>query len=441
MRKAKAAQGVADANARIAGLEDGIKKIDAAINAGAAPKIANVDSGKTKKGPKGREGPSAAEIEQRFNSELISLTQQTLSAQQSIAKSADEKAELELRSVELAKTAAIEGIKAEKDYNETQKKRLIQQVETLAFEEQARVEQQRSAQLAQEAADLAQEQFDQAREALAFQFETARSQSERRDIVLEMVDLEYRYREAVLQGVLASEATTEAEKERARLALEGLQAARARHETGARRDTQGPLERYLDDLQKTPAQINEEIQGYGVDALKDLNRGLADAIVNGGNLGDVLEDTGKRFLAQLIELTLQLLGIKPLLESLGNAAGGGAASGIGSIVGSLFGRASGGPVSAGQIYRVNEGVGKEFFRPNTGGDIIPLSKMRAAQAAQAQGGGTSVVRLELSGDIDARIQEQSAAVAVQVVRAAEPSFTNKAVSETLPRGQRPSIGR
>lgn len=440
-RKALARQGVADQEARIAGLEKGLGAIDAAIKAGAAPKINAVGDTKTKRGAKGREGPSAAEIEQRFNSELISLVQQTLSAQQSIAKSADEKAELELRSIELAKTAAIEGIKAEKDYNATQKKRLIQQVETLAFEEQARVEQQRKEQLAQEAADLAQEEFDQARDALAFQLDTARSQSERRDIALDMVDLEYRYREAILQGVLASEATTEAEKERARLALEGLQAARARNKTSARRDTQGPLDRYLDDLQKTPAQINEEIEGYGVDALKDLNRGLADAIVNGANLGDVLEDTGKRFLAQLIELTFQLLVIKPLLESLGGGFGGSAASGIGSIVGSLFGRASGGPVSAGRVYRVNEGVGKEFFRPNTGGDIIPLSKMRAAPAAPGQGSGTSTIRLELSGDIQAQMTEIAAGVSVEVVRAAEPSLTNKAVSETFRRGQRPSIGR
>ncbi len=35
------------------------------------------------------------------------------------------------------------------------------------------------------------------------------------------------------------------------------------------------------------------------------------------------------------------------------------------------GRALGGPVTAGQLYRVNE-IGTEFFRPAVGGDIIPL---------------------------------------------------------------------
>jgi len=152
-----------------------------------------------------------------------------------------------------------------------------------------------------------------------------------------------------------------------------------------------------------------------------LNRGLADAIVNGGNLGDVLEDTGKRFLAQLIELTFQLLVIKPLLESLGGGLGG-AVGGFFSLFGGKS-RASGGPVSAGQVYRVNEGTRPEYFRPNTGGDIIPLSKMTATPNPQG-GGGVSVVRLELSGDIDARIQSQSAQVAVEVVRAAAPEIVD-----------------
>ncbi|MES2783607.1 MAG: tape measure protein, partial [Pseudomonadota bacterium] len=90
-RKALAAQGVADQEARIAGLEKGLGAIDTAIRNGAAPKVSAVgDPDKKKKGRAGREGPTAAEIEARFNNELIGLTQQTLSAQQSIAKSAEE---------------------------------------------------------------------------------------------------------------------------------------------------------------------------------------------------------------------------------------------------------------------------------------------------------------------------------------------------------------
>jgi hypothetical protein len=176
-----------------------------------------------------------------------------------------------------------------------------------------------------------------------------------------------------------------------------------------------PSAQYLKDINELD--FGDEAEKFGVDALKDLNRGLADAIVNGGNLGDVLEDTGKRFLAQLIELTFQLLVIKPLLESLGGAMGG-----TGGAVGGKS-RASGGPVSAGQVYRVNEGTRPEYFRPNTGGDVIPLSKMKATPNPQG-GGGVSVVRLELSGDIDARIQSQSAQVAVEVVRAAAPSIVD-----------------
>lgn len=438
-RRATANQGVADANARIAGLEKGLGAIDAAIKAGAAPNIGAVgDPDKKKKGRTGSSGPTPAEIEARFNNELISLTQQTLSAQQSIAKSAQEKAELELRSIELAKTSAIEGYKSDKSYSDAQRQRLIQQVETLAFEETEAVAVRTRAQLAQEAADLADAETRNRVAQLEDEYDLATSIKDRARIAAEIADTETQAALAAVDRLLADkDIAAEKKKElaliRQRIVTEG--AARGRDAVNG---NLSPIAAELKRLNET--NFGDDAERFGVDALKDLNAGLADAIVNGGNLGDVLEDTGKRFLAQLIELTFQLLVIKPLLESLGGGLGG-AGGGLGGFIGGLFGRASGGPVSAGQVYRVNEGVGKEFFRPNTGGDIIPLSKMNAAQPSGGQGGGMSVIRLELSGDIDARIQSQSAQVAVEVVRAAEPQLTQKAVSETFRRGQRPSLGR
>ena len=41
------------------------------------------------------------------------------------------------------------------------------------------------------------------------------------------------------------------------------------------------------------------------------------------------------------------------------------------------GRAAGGPVDAGELYRVNE-LGMEWFRPNVSGEVIPLSGMQAS---------------------------------------------------------------
>lgn len=431
---------VADVQARISGLEKGLGAIDAAIRNGAAPKVAAVgDPKKDKKGKgAGASGPSAAEIEARFNNELIGLTQQTLSAQQSIAKSAEEKAELELRSIELARTQAIEGYKSDKSYSDAQRQRLIQQVETLAFEEIEAVAVRTRAQLAQEAADLADAETRNRVAQLEDEYDLATSIKDRARIAAEIADTETQAALAAVDRLLADkDIAAEKKKElaliRQRIVTEGV--ARGRD---AANGNLSPIAAELKRLNET--NFGDQAEKFGVDALKDLNAGLADAIVNGGNLGDVLEDTGKRFLAQLIELTFQLLVIKPLLESLGSAAGGG--GGIASAIGSLFGRASGGPVSAGQVYRVNEGVGQEFFRPSTGGDIIPLSKMNAAQPSG--GGAQRPIELKIyadeGGTFVPRVEALSAGVSVQVVQAASRSLTEKAVAETFRRAQRPRIG-
>lgn len=353
--------------------------------------------------------------------------------------------EAEKIQIEADKIQAIDRINANDELTAAQKEQARQGIEAIAagkielanarLAADAKV---RSAEAAQDAADLADIEAQNAVAALEEQYDLADSIAERARIAAQIVETETAAALAAVDAQLLQEDITDAKREQLEAIRRGIVAEGATNKRKAAEGNRGPAGAYLDELNKlNPA---DQAEKFGVDALKDLNAGLSDAIVNGGNLGDVLEDTGKRFLAQLIELTFQLLVIKPLLESLGGATGG-TGGGFGNIFGSLFGRASGGPVSAGQVYRVNEGVGKEFFRPNTGGDIIPLSKMNAAQPSQSQSGGMSVIRLELSGDIDARIQSQSAQVAVEVVRAAEPQLTQKAVSETFRRGQRPSLGR
>jgi len=72
-------------------------------------------------------------------------------------------------------------------------------------------------------------------------------------------------------------------------------------------------------------------------------------------------------------LSTVLGAIKGLVPNLGGAAAG--------FTKSILGREHGGPVRAGQLYQVNE-RGIEYFRPQTSGEIIPLTQM-----APAAGGG------------------------------------------------------
>ena len=458
VRKANARQGVADADARIAGLEKGLGAIDAAINAGVAPKISAVgDPGKSKKDRAGRSGPTAEELLFRADSEQRRLDAEVLQAKAQLAVNAEERAEFEKQILEIEKEQRLADLASNKDLTAEQRaaqKEVIDQLygTSRELDEQGQIvaegrpsliaqqiNRDKEAELAREAADAAELEKQILLENLGIQYDLATSIKDRQRIALDIIDAEFDARIAYLETAKLQAGISDQKRQQldAEIALTKIQKGRA--QTDAANGNLSPTQQALADINKL--NFGDEADKFGVDALKDLNRGLADAIVNGGNLGDVLEDTGKRFLAQLIELTFQLLVIKPLLESLGNGlGGGGAASGIGSIIGGLFGRASGGPVSAGQIYRVNEGVGKEFFRPNTGGDIIPLSKMNAAPSGGGQPATQSVIRLELSGDIQAQMTEIAAGVSVEVMRAAEPSLTNKAVNETFRRGQRRSIG-
>jgi len=366
-------------------------------------------------GRKGRSGPSDADIEERFNQELASLAQQTLSARQQLATSAEERAELELRSVELARVAALESLQAEKNYSAAQKARIADAIENLAEIERARVERERRIQIEEEAADLAEAEFRARADALRQQYDLAKSQAARRTLAYEIIDLEYRERDAALERIKNNEDLSAAVRQRAAIEQAALREAQGRTMEQARRDTAGPLERYFDNAKRDAAELNELYEGIAVDGLQSLNDGLAEAIVNSKSLGDVFKNVAKQIIADLIRIAIQ----QTIVNALGSSFGGGSGGG-GGFFSSIFGRASGGYVAPGQTVRVNEQRGgAEFLRMGSqGGTVIPLGQVnqRAAQPS-AQSGGVAVVRLALSGDIDARIDQRSAGVAVEIVRA------------------------
>lgn len=141
----------------------------------------------------------------------------------------------------------------------------------------------------------------------------------------------------------------------------------------------------------------------------DLSRGLADAIVFGDDLGDTLSNSFKRAAAALLESK-----ILSLLDPARSGQSGSAGSFF-NIAASFLGgntrRASGGDVSAGTIYRVNDGGrGIEGFQPAGSGKVIPLGRMNAARSSNLTVVSSprfdlrgAVMTPELLADINARI--------------------------------------
>ena len=203
----------------------------------------------------------------------------------------------------------------------------------------------------------------------------------------------------------------------------------------------------LDDL-RWAHKANEE-------AAQGLADSFQDAIFDADSFGDAIRNLTLAF-AELAAEWIKAGAIKgegPLAALFGGGdfgAGGGGILGkiggvalrasIGGYLGGpdltadptpgLFGRAMGGGVRAGQPYYVNEhlhgGAQEEIFVPSVNGAVLNVPQAQDALRG-AVGGDIATVRLELSGDIDARIVRGAQRVAVQVVRTQEPKTISAAV--------------
>lgn len=442
-----AAQAKLDASERkIAALEGEVEGLTAAIGDGAkAPTLPAASTGDGKKrgrkGGGGASGPSIAEIEGRFQSELASIAQQTLSARQALATSAEDRAEIELRGVEAARQEALRSLAADKEYSEAQKARVRDALENLAEFERERIARDRRIQLFEEARDLGDAENRAQAEALRQQYDLARSQSERRDLAYEIIDLEYRYRDAALRAVEENEDLADAVRQRAAIERAALASGRDRTMESARRDTAGPLEDYFDRAKKDAAELNEAYQQIAVDGLGSVTDALTETATGFLKLGGIAGKVVNGIISDLIRLAIQ----QQIVGLFGDLFGGGkqrAASGIASGVGKFFGRASGGYVAPGQTVRVNESRGgAEYLRMGSqGGTVIPLGQVNAQAAREgSNGGGVVRIMIEEAPGFASTVRAEATGVAIEVVQATAPTIIQGAVGETQRRMSRPRM--
>ncbi len=352
-----------------------IAGIAARIDAAELPVVSAVGGGdkdKNKpngsKGSKGPSGPSAAEIQKRFNDELTGYASQALSAMASLAANADDRAEYELRGVELARLRTLERIKSDQDYSALQKARLSQQVEVLADFEREQIERNRLIDAEHNAADLAQVEYDRQREMLGFQANLADTQAERKRVAMEVLALEQEYRRNQLEMVVASKTASDAEKRRAQAILYSLGAIEAGENASASRANETDVERYLRTLSKSPAQINEAIDAIKINGLEALSDALVDAIVNFKSLADVAKSMVKQVLAEFLKLQIQQAIIKPLSKALGLT---------------IPAHANGTNFAPGGISLVGE-RGPELVNLRRGSQVIPNNALRGMAGRSGQ---------------------------------------------------------
>ncbi|MFC3079516.1 tape measure protein [Phenylobacterium terrae] len=125
--------------------------------------------------------------------------------------------------------------------------------------------------------------------------------------------------------------------------------------------------------------------------IRDAVAGGLEAAINGGwpGLVEYMANTLKRRLVENLTDTLTDLIMKAGGDSAARGGGGGVMGSIMNFVGSMFGggRAAGGPVQPGMVYRINE-KGQELFMPHTAGRIVPNNLVAGAMGAAVGGGAT-----------------------------------------------------
>lgn len=416
---------------------------------GATPAGATGTSGR--KGPKDR----TAQIEERYANELESLRQRQTNALLSTTQGAEARAALEISSLESAHARAAASVKADKDYSEAQKKRVLIALDQLKEQELAAIEFEKNKQLEQERQELLSAQHDAQRDDLQVQMQLADTQQQRKTLALKMLDLEYEYQKSLLEAVIASNTVTDAKKEEARIALASLNNLNAASKQATSRANETDAERYVRGLNKSPEQINEAIDKIKIDGLEALTDGILEARNGIENLGKAFTRIADQIIADLLRIAIQKAIIGPIANAvfggIGAALGGGG-SGLTSFggfdssslggAGLVGGRASGGFTRPGGVYRVNEqsSPGRvEGFMSRDGGKIIPLGQMNQLTQGGGRSDSVAVVRLQLTDDLDARIQSVSGSVAVEVVRGSAPGMIDTAARETMSRLRRPSL--
>lgn len=350
-------------------------------------------------GAKGASGPSAAEIanraaqdEARYQDELGRIRIERLRSEADYTESTQQRYEAVVAALDEELASYTRQVETDDGLTAAKRQRLLAEKTAAIDAERANAEQDRQREIAAKASELGIAELQAQADILDAKAGLATGAKDRLRFELELFDLHDRIRRAELDRILATEATSSAQWQRAKIERDALDASRADRRTGVARDNATPLQAYRDKLQATQDDLDGEAEKLIVSELEHIRGSMR------GALSDLI-GTDDPLLNGLIDLLIQNIVIKPLADALAGASGGGGGIGgfVASIGSAIFGRASGGRVNAGQMVRVNEGASPgrvEGFIPQGSGHIVPLGRMNALKS----GGGGRVFNIT----VDAR---------------------------------------
>lgn len=320
-------------------------------------------------GARGRQGPTAEELAEReaqrarrAAAEQERLDQQILRTRERLASTEEEKLALARTAIDLQRQLDREDVDrrvAAQELTEAEANAIRERIDAQAElsrqillrgedERQARLaldrfrQQERQRQLDEGVGSASREQ-----QAIILQNAAAlaRTQGERRELELQLLDLQFQEerirndaiigefeRARIRQDITNAElAELEAAAAIAALRNQQLDTLRGQATEGILVSTAGPLEGFFRDLPQGARELNEALEAVAAGGLANVVDGLTDALVNFESLEDVALATLRSITQQLVRLALQAIIVKALGVpgfSGGGGIGGGGGSGI-----------------------------------------------------------------------------------------------------------------
>ena len=300
-----------------------------------------------------------------------------------------QRAEAEKRRIDYDAAQEVERINASDTLTQAEKDKAAAMQGQIATARKALVDNRAAEDIARQQTEAREESLRFELDALEAERDAATHLGERNAIEQRILELQQQEEAARLEAAIAAGQIADASTARAQLSRK-----QSAERTGLAKGQQGPGAAYLDSLRMDAAELNAAYEDVAASGLRSLNDGLTEAIMGSKSLGDVFKNVANQIIADLIRIAVQQAIVKPIAEALFGGGGGGGGFSLGSAISSisgLFGRAGGGYVQGGQMYRVNEAASAgrvEAFVPQGSGTIIPLGQMNGAVG----GGGGSVVQ-------------------------------------------------
>lgn len=190
-------------------------------------------------------------------------------------------------------------------------------------------------------------------------------------------------------------------------------------------DQQEHLNDMLDDYQAQIDYVEELNDNFELleNTANQFAQDFGDVFINSVSRGtNAIDGLKNAFKNALIKMAADALIVNPLKNLFSPSGGNLFGALFGGLVGGIPGRATGGPVTAGQPYYTGEN-GKELFIPKTSGTIVPNHKL-------SNGGGTTFnVNVDARGAMDEQAVENAANRAIirasgQLISASEQRVIN-----------------